>query len=152
MANIAAANNQRAFDKKMTMLVSEMVKLVDEDSPAVDEPNHIFAPGVYARELFVKKGTLAIGKIHKTEHLTIISKGDITVVTRDGTKRIIAPCTFVSKPGEQRIAYAHEDTVWTTIHPTDETDLKKLEAELVEDFDINKFKIEQGINKVRYLR
>jgi hypothetical protein len=26
------------------------------------------------------------------------------------------------------VAYAHEDTVWTTVHATDETDVEKIEA------------------------
>lgn len=93
---------------------------------------HTFAKGLYAREIFIPKGTLLTGKVHKHEHLNIVSLGDITVLTEDGLKRIQAPCTLVSRPGTKRVGFAHEDTVWTTVHATDETDLEKLEAELVE--------------------
>jgi hypothetical protein len=52
----------------------------------------------------------------------------------------------VSQPGTKRIGYVHEEMVWTTIHATNETDLKKLEAELVtrsfEDVDVQRFLIE----------
>lgn len=95
------------------------------------ETNHHFAPGVYCREVVIPKGTTLTGKIHKTEHLNVISKGDITVWTEDGMKRIKAPAMIVSKPGIKRVGFAHEDTVWTTIHPTHETDLEKLEAQLI---------------------
>jgi hypothetical protein len=99
---------------------------------AVDlETHHHFAPGQYARELHIPQGMLLTGKIHKHAHLNIISKGDITVWTEDGMKRIKAPATIVSKPGMKRVGYAHEDTVWTTIHATNETDLVKLEEELI---------------------
>lgn len=92
---------------------------------------HHICNGVYAREIFIPKGVTLTGKIHKTEHLNIISAGEITVWTDEGMKRIKAPCTLISKPGMKRVGYAHEDTVWTTIHGTQETDLVKLEADLI---------------------
>lgn len=96
------------------------------------ETIHHFAPGVYARELRIPAGVLLTGKIHRTEHLNIVSQGRITVFTEDGgRKEIVAPCTLISKPGTKRVGYAHEDTVWICIHPTDETDLVALEAELI---------------------
>ncbi len=95
------------------------------------EPKHYFSDGVYAREIIIPAGTTLTGKIHKTEHLNIISKGEITVWTDEGMKRIKAPFTMVSKPGMKRVGYAHTDTVWTTIHGTQEKDLEKLEELLI---------------------
>ena len=95
------------------------------------EPVHYFAPGLYCREITIPKGTTLTGKIHRTIHINIISKGDISVMTDHGIQRIKAPCTIISKPGTKRVGYAHEDTVWTTIHATDETDLEKLEEQLI---------------------
>lgn len=92
---------------------------------------HYFAPGVYARELRIPKGMVLTGKIHKTEHLNIVSKGRIAVSSIEGRKVIEAPATFVSMPGTKRAGYALEDTVWTTIHVTEETDLAKIEAEVI---------------------
>lgn len=92
---------------------------------------HHFAPGVYAREIFIPKGTLLVGKIHRTEHINIVSIGDITVVSEAGLVRLKAPHTLISKPGTKRVGYAHEDTVWITIHPTDETDVEKIESILI---------------------
>jgi len=95
------------------------------------EPVHHFSKGIYARELRIPAGTLLTGKIHKFENLNIISQGDISVFTEEGVKRIQAPCTIVSPPGTKRIGYAHTDTVWTTIHATEETGLEALESELI---------------------
>jgi len=95
------------------------------------EPVHYFAHGLYAREITIKAGTLLTGKIHRTEHLNIVSKGRIIVWTEDGMREVAAPFTMVSRPGTKRVGYALEDTVWTTVHATTETDLARLEAELI---------------------
>lgn len=100
------------------------------------EPVHHFANGVYAREITIPAGTLLTGKVHKTEHLNIISQGRITVWTEDGMKTVEAPYTIVSRPGTKRVGLAHTDTVWTTIHGTHEKDLDRLEAELIESEDL----------------
>jgi hypothetical protein len=42
----------------------------------------------------------------------------------------------ITEPGTRRALKIYEDTVWTTFHPTEETDLVKLEAELIEPHDI----------------
>lgn len=92
------------------------------------ETIHHFAPGVYAREIRIPAGVLLTGMIHRTEHLSIISKGRMTVVSANAEKiEIEAPYTLLSKPGAKRAIYAHTDSVWTCIHPTTETDLDKLE-------------------------
>ena len=116
-----------AIRERILRLESWMNTLEQADLPV----NHHFAKGQYARELFIPKGVCLIGKIHKCEHLNIISKGDITVLTETGMKRIIAPYTFVSRPGTKRVGLAHADTVWVTIHATEETDLEKIEEEVI---------------------
>ena len=104
--------------------------------PVEIHARHIFAKGLYARQILIPAGTLLSGKIHKTEHLNIISMGEITVLTEQGPMRIQAPCTLVSPAGTKRIGLAHTDTVWTTIHATEETDLEALEDQLIAaDYD-----------------
>lgn len=93
--------------------------------------SHHFAQGVYIREVRIPKGALVVGRRHKTEHLNIVSQGRIAVLTDEGPKIIEAPCTLLSKPGIKRVGYALEDTVWSTVHPTEERDLEKLEAQFI---------------------
>ena len=96
---------------------------------------HIFTDGVYAREMFLPAGTIVLGKIHRHEHLNFISKGSVSVLTKEGLKHLDGPCTMVSPKGVKRAVLVHTDTIWTTIHanPSNETDLEK-----IEDFTIAK--------------
>lgn len=101
--------------------------------PQIDiETTHHFAEGLYGREILIPKGVVLTGKIHKGEHLNFLMKGDITVWTEQGMKRLTAPAVIVSKPGTKRVGYAHEDSIWVTVHASTETDLERLEAELIE--------------------
>jgi hypothetical protein len=111
--------------------IDQLEALMRREPQVEIEPVHHFAHGLYAREITIKAGTLLTGKIHRTEHLNIVSKGRIIVWTEDGMREVSAPFTMVSHPGTKRVGYALEDTVWTTIHATAETDLMKLEAELI---------------------
>ena len=78
---------------------------------------HLHAPGLYARELTLPRGTFAIGEIQKFPHISVISKGEISMLNEcGGITRVKAPCTIVSKPGVRKVGFAHEDTVWTTVH------------------------------------
>lgn len=116
---------------KVFAIETEMRRHEQLDLPV----RHYFSQGVYARELFIPKGTLLTGQIHKYQQLNIMSQGDMSVLTEDGIVRVQAPFTIVSPPGTKRIAYAHEDTVWTTIHGTHERDLEKIEAHFIAQTD-----------------
>lgn len=120
---------------RVRLMRDKVVRLEEEIShqPQVDCPVvHHFAPGVYAREMTIPAGVTLTGAIHKTEHLSIVSKGRIAFTTDEGVVEVSAPFTFVSKPGAKRAGYAIEETVWTTIHATEETDLDMLCEELTE--------------------
>lgn len=92
---------------------------------------HHFATGLYARELHIPAGVMVTGAIHKAEHLNLVLKGDISVLTEDGPKRIKAPAILVSKPGTKRLGFAHEDTVWLTVHACAARTAEAAETELV---------------------
>lgn len=122
--------------------LQEMIKNGQIESKLEDcIVKHYFSPidekygcCTYAREMFIPKDTLIIGKIHKHQHLNIISKGKVIVYTEFGEKNLEAPITFVSEIGLKRSVYAVEDTLWTTIHLTkfaNENDLDKIEDEVI---------------------
>lgn len=97
---------------------------------------HLFTPGLYTREIFLPAGSIAVTKIHKTEHPFVISLGSVTVWTKeDGVVTLRAPHTGVTKPGTHRAILVHEDTIWSTFHPTPETDLEKIEDAIIEKHD-----------------
>lgn len=104
------------------------------DSKSLDELfqlKHTFSDGIYIREGLIPKNTLIIGKIHKGRTLNFLMKGEITVLTEDGIKRLKAPLQFVSPAGSKKVGFTHEDTIWVNVHATQETDLVKIEEEVI---------------------
>lgn len=92
---------------------------------------HRFAPGVYLREIFMPAGSFVLGHEHVTGHFNVILSGRARVLIDGKVREIQAPFTFKSEPGIRKALYVLEDMIWQTIHPTDETDVEKLEAMLV---------------------
>ena len=93
--------------------------------------NHYFSQGVYGREMIIPKGTIVTGKIHKFTQLNVLLCGELSVLTEDGVKRIKPPFVIVSPPGTKRVAFAHEDSRWLTVHGTEETDVDKIEEKFI---------------------
>jgi quercetin dioxygenase-like cupin family protein len=92
---------------------------------------HYFGHEVYARALLIEKGGTLTGKIHRFSCINFILFGDITVDTAEGQKRIKAPEILISPPGVKRAGYAHEDTLWVTVHATKQTDPDLVEDEVI---------------------
>ena len=93
---------------------------------------HMFAPGIYVRQIFLPKGTVCTGKIHKHEHPNFLMSGKVEVVTEDGGIEILeAPIAMISPAGTKRAVHALEDAVWVTVHATNETHLEKIEDEVI---------------------
>jgi len=97
---------------------------------------HIFADGMYIRKMTAPGGMINVSKLHKTNHPFFILEGEVSIVTEKGIIRITAPHFGITKAGTKRVVYFHEDTVWITVHATEETDLEKIEDELIaKNFD-----------------
>jgi hypothetical protein len=122
--------NELHRQENIFKLQSELMSWPEElkSMPPVE---HCFAPGSYARTMFIPKGHLIIGKVHRHSHLNIISYGDVSVATFDGVDRFAGHNVFTSLEGVKRVVFANEDTMWTTIHITSETDLEKIEEEVI---------------------
>jgi len=100
--------------------------------PQVECPvSHSFTPGLYQRTFKVPAGTIVTSKIHMTEHPYVMTEGLMLVWIEGKAVTVRAPCFGVTKPGTRRLAYAIEDTVWTTFHVTDETDVDKIEEQII---------------------
>jgi quercetin dioxygenase-like cupin family protein len=106
------------------------------DFPQEDIPvTHRFAPGLYWREIAVPAGVFIIGHRHKTAHFNILLKGRLRVLVDGRVKEVQAPYIVVSEPGVRKAALALEDSVWVNLHPTEETDLAKIEEAVIEKSD-----------------
>lgn len=125
----------------MFQLTQDLTKFsIDEfeaaiiDGPKVECPvTDRFTPGLYIREILMPAGTFITSMEHRTEHPFVISKGKI-LVTSDNEGQVLyeAPFTGITKPHTRRALYAIEDTVWTTFHVTEETDVEKIGLEILE--------------------
>ena len=120
--------HQNELQERVESFESQMKQM---DNQLEIPVKHYFSEGVYAREIFIPKGTLLTGQVHKYLNLNIMSQGDMTILTETGPVRVTAPYTVVSPPGTKRLAYTHEDTVWTTIHGTYETDIDEIEKHFI---------------------
>lgn len=131
--------------KRLDELEVEMMKHPAPERPLV----HRFTPGLYIRELSTPAGTLSVSKIHKTEHPFTISKGRVAIRIDGGEWIIVAaPYTGITKPGTRRVSYFLEDTVWTTYHVTDLTDVDAIEAEIIEKHDEHRAGLSQPLAPV----
>lgn len=147
MTKLAEANtlDRVAFREKI-LNAQGMMAAIARENPAMDASGqctltHTYTPiheeygcGTYARQIFMPKGTLVVGKIHRHAHLNFIMKGKVSVATEFGPKVFEAPCVFVSEVGLKRAVFIEEDTIWVTVHQTKftgEENLDKMEAELI---------------------
>ncbi len=141
MTLVPAKDCERAVqDAKQCERINWLERELAERFEPVDMPvTHRFTPGLYAREIFMPAGTLLTSKIHKTEHPFVVLSGKVSVWTGDGDEELIeGPHVGITKPGTRRVLYTHEDTRWITFHPSEETDLVKLEQQLIEPHDFPK--------------
>jgi short subunit fatty acids transporter len=121
--------------------VEEIEKLlINSNSPDIYIGNseelpltHSFSDGIYVREIFIKKGMFAIGKIHKFNHAFFLMKGKLLLCTEEGVSEIEAPFYGNSKAGTKRVVVALEDVVFVNVHPNPNniTEIEKLEENFV---------------------
>jgi hypothetical protein len=94
---------------------------------------HRFTPGMYVREIHIPAGTIGTSMEHRTEHPFVISKGCIHVISESEGKVVYeAPYCGITQPGTRRVLYAETDTIWTTFHATEETDVDKIGEAILE--------------------
>lgn len=129
MSAVMNRSSDLATRAKVGIIEDEMRKLPQVELPV----KHHFWHGGYARELTIFAGTILTGKIHKYSQLNILSDGEISVLTENGMQRIKAPFHIVTPAGTKRIAYAHTDCVWTTIHATELQDVEEIEQHFTVD-------------------
>ena len=137
---------QKSFRSKTAKLEETLRSLTDiegivagtEDNPIVTDSKeipieHFFMDGVYVRQMTMYKGTVVVGAIHKHLHMCFLLKGHLSVASRQGVKEYIAPCFIIAEPGEQRVLYALEDSLWFNTHknPSNTSDVEQLEKEIV---------------------
>ena len=129
---IATRETKLAHRESIQMFEDMMCQRPDAQYGNVFPLKHTFAPGIYIREIEMPAGTVVVGRIHKHEHPNFLMKGVVEVFTEEGgLERLEAPKSIISPAGTKRVVHVIEDCTWITVHATDETDIDKLEEELV---------------------
>lgn len=142
LKRILSNPDRRTYIEVVKRIQEQILEGIASDEMEQREPpiTHHFAPDIYMRQMDATEGTLVISKMHSTEHLNILLKGAVSLITEDGIKTLYAPMVMKSAPGTKRIGYFHEDSSWLTIHPTSETDIQKLEDDLtIPESEIDNF-------------
>ncbi len=93
---------------------------------------HRFTDGVYSREITIPAGVSLVGAKHLTEHFYVISKGECVFSDNTSQEALSAPYHGTTSPGTKRAIYALTDTIITTFHATNETDINKIESDIIE--------------------
>ena len=121
------------------MELEDMIKDIDgsfEGDTSFCPLKHSFSDNMYVREIFIPKGVVLTGKIHKHDHPNFLMKGTVVVITEGkGKEKLKAPQSIISEAGTKRLLYAETDLVWITVHhnPTNTQDLKEIEKEVIAD-------------------
>lgn len=114
-----AEDREVALSNRAKILTLE-ARMLDhpEAKTAKDYPlQEHFAPGTYAREIFMPRGNVVVGKIHRHAHVNVLSAGACEVFTEGGGLEVLeAPTTWISQPGTKRTVRMLSDVMWTTIH------------------------------------
>lgn len=126
-SGVLAAERKTRADK-----INNLRRSIKPENEIEIEIEHYFSDGVYARKMYMPAGCTIVGKIHKYRQLNILAKGDVTVYL-DEPVRVQAGFHMVAEPGSQRVFYAHEDSIWTVILQTEETDPERIEDYFVVD-------------------
>jgi hypothetical protein len=123
--------------KKQYNNLLNQCELVMSQSPAQFPLKHIFADGVYIREMFIPKGGWLTSKVHLTEYVFMLNSGILEITDGEETVRILAPYTGISKKGARKMALALEDCIFSSVHPNPDNckDIPTLEAKLFKVFN-----------------
>ena len=88
---------------------------------------HHFSDNVYAKEMTLPKGHVALSHKHSYSHLSCLAKGKCVVMTDGQYNEYTAPAMIEIKAGVEHQIEALEDVIWFCIHATDEKDHEKID-------------------------
>jgi hypothetical protein len=135
-----------AITDRIDELEDEIAKL-----PQVKlEVDEWFADGLYARAMFIPAGVALTGAKHKRGMVSILMKGELTLVGDGENTHVKAPKVMVSEPGTRRAGFAHSDTIIITICATECKDSSKIMEATTEPArpHIEKVRVETGQGEI----
>ena len=135
---IIKKQNQLQARSKILELENTLLDLVDGETIVKGDTDtfplkHTFTDGIYIRQMFMRKDSAVIGKIHKNPHVWFLLSGELAVASETSSEEYKAPCYVEAPAGSKRVIYAHEDSIWVNIYPnpTNTQDLEELEKDII---------------------
>lgn len=120
-------------------VINAVEAAINRSGKAIDCPvTHSFVPGHYFRQITMPAGAVVISHRHGTWHPYTITKGNVSVIEESaGNIRIlhvaVAPgehFASITPPDTRRLLVCREETVWSTLHPTELTDVGEIVASI----------------------
>jgi len=99
----------------------------------VEAISHHFSDGVYAKQMRLEKGHLAITHKHNYSHLSILATGHVEITLNGVKSRFKAPYCIEILAGVEHQIYALKDSTFFCIHKTEETDVNKVDKVLIKE-------------------
>lgn len=112
--------------------ILELEKAIEQLVPVKIETVHGFCNGMYSRQITMPGGSVIVGAKHKTEFFMVVSKGECVIKDDTESFTLTAPAQIISRVGAKRAIFAISETVITTFHATEETDVEKIEQMIIE--------------------
>lgn len=96
--------------------------------------DHTFTPGLYTRTIRMAAGAIITSEVHRTEHPFVVHQGRCYVFNESSGEWTLlqAPYMGITRPGTRRLLLIVQETVWSTFHATDKTDVTEIENEILE--------------------
>lgn len=135
-----------AITDRIDELEDEIAKL-----PQVKlEVDEWFADGLYARAMFIPAGVALTGAKHKRGMVSILIKGELTLVGDGENTNVKAPKVMVSEPGTRRAGFAHSDSIIVTVCATECKDSSQIMEATTEPArpHIEKIRVETGQGEI----
>jgi hypothetical protein len=115
----------------------EALKLIEDEMlkrggiKGKGQVQHRYADGVYCREYYMVPGQVAVSMMHRKKNFLVLLTGEVTIWSESGKSRLKAPQLLTTWPGTKRIVKAHTEVTIVTFQGSHETNLEKLEEELM---------------------
>jgi hypothetical protein len=112
----------------------QTLKAAAQNLPQVVMPTkHFLCDEMYLRQIMIPAGTAFVGRRQKKPHYFMCLRGGAMMTAEDESIfKIEAGMVFMCFPGSQRVGLTYEDTIFVTVHRTQETMLKNIEDDCVE--------------------
>ena len=128
----------------------QKLKILARDLPQVVMPTqHFLVDGMYARQIRIPAHTAFVGRKHKKFHYFICAAGGAWVTNSSGKPVHIRPgMLLMCGPGAQRVGVTYDDTIFITVHQTEESQLKNIEDDCVEFDSTNRYGVGNEILQI----